>query len=193
MLKKIYAQLMISATILGVAAAGCAAPVTMSQDEKALLITMNDLRDFGILTRNPSPGEVYDATRYSDGIVEFEYEYDSENDPTNHEYVFVKSDAEISKTPEQAEVAFDDRLLGYELGLAIDGVDVSVVEDPNLIGFGDESYSAYMLSDDGVRRGNLIVVRQENVVLSLILAGYYFDNPEPLSKLLRPRLEQALK
>lgn len=178
--------------VLAFALAGCGRPASMDENDRALLITMDDLRAFGIPSRNPSLGEKYDATRYSDGVVVYEYEYDSENDPGNHEYVFVKSDVEIAETVEQAETTFEDVLLGFRIGLAIDGVDVSVVEDRNLIRFGDESYSAYMLSDDGVRRGNLIVVRQENVVLSLVLAGYYFDNPQSFSKLLRPRLELAL-
>ena len=60
---------------------GCM-PTGVGEDEKALLITIDDLAASGVAVGTASQGgENYFAPRYLNATTEVEYGYDSDNDP----------------------------------------------------------------------------------------------------------------
>ena len=125
-----------------------------------------------------------------DGSTEIEYEYDSEDDPGSTEYLWLISEAEINESAQLASTAFSDRVLAYKSGLLISMSGVEFVEDSRLFSLGEENYIAYM-EKDGIKLGNVLVTRKDNIVFSLLLGGLYFDERELLEELMAPKLEKA--
>ena len=178
-----------SVIVLGVSVVGCSSS-EVQDDEKKLLVTVRDLEAYGVVVADPTEGETFLSKRNLDGSTEIEYEYDSEKDPTNTDNLWVKSEAEIHKTAELANTAFDDRITAYKIGGFLGSSEVRISEDPDLFTWGDENYSAYF-EKNGIKLGNIIVVRKGNTVFSLLITGLYFDDPQLLYDLLGPKLNEV--
>ncbi|MBN1317369.1 MAG: hypothetical protein JXA42_17945 [Anaerolineales bacterium] len=162
----------------------------IKEEEKALLVTIRDLEGYGVIVKYPAKGESFQVKTNLGDSTEIEYEYDSEKDPESTENLWIKSEAEILDNDELASTEFDDRISAYKLGAFLGNSDVEIREDPELFSLGDENFSAYF-ELDGKKFGNVLVVRKGNVVLSLLIAGLYFDDPLLLHELMAPRLKQV--
>jgi len=177
----------VSLVVLCLAIVGCSSR-EIQDDEREFLVIVRDLEAFGVVLDDPNDGELFQVKTNFDGSVEIEYEYDSENDPSNTDILWLISEAEINKTDELASTAFGDRISAYKIGSSIAGAEFS--EDPKLFTLGDENYSAYMMKDD-TKIGNVLVIRKGNTIFSLLIGGVYFDDPQLLHELMSPKLEKV--
>ncbi len=155
--------------------------------EKEFLITVNELEEYGVVIDDPSEAESFQVKRNLDGSTEIEYEYDSENDSSNADILWLKSEAEVLGSVELASTAFEDRISAYKIGAFLGNSEVEIIENPELFTLGNENYSAYF-EKDGKKLGNLLVTRKGDTVFSLLMIGFYFDEPELLHELMSPKL-----
>ena len=77
---------------------------------------------------------------------------------------------------------------GMEIGLAIAGDGMELVDRNDLMTWGDESKSM-MLMDGADPGGNYFVARSGRRVFMLMLAGAYFDDAAEFEEFLTPVLE----
>jgi len=187
--KKTLSILLISLVGFCLVVLGCSSR-EIRDEEKTLLVTIRDLEEFGVVTNDQTNGETYLVKRNLDGSTEIEYEYDSERDSVNTNYLWLKSEAEVNETVELANSAFDDRISAYKLGASLGSGELEIIEDPKLFTLGDESFSAFF-EKDGIKLGNVLVIRKDNIVFSLLLTGIYFDDPQLLHNLMSPKLEKV--
>ena len=165
------------------------ATTPVKDEEKALLITIDDIAATGVDIGNTSEaGEKYTARRFINGTTEIEYEYDSENDPTNLEIVVFYSEADTYRNEDLAIKAFDDSINAYLLGAKAGDADIEVVEIPNHFTLGEQNYSAFM-EVDGIRFGNIVVTQTGKLVYSLLLAGPHIKYTKTLHLLIGPKLD----
>ena len=184
-----YLRIFVGVILSGFIFIGCTTR-NIREEEKDLLVTVEELENYGLNINHPAEGESYILKTNFDGSTEIEYEYDSKKDSNNDDNLWLKSEAEISNTPDEAIISFKDRINAYKLGLAIGSSDIEIVEDPELFDLGDESYGAYLAAGER-NLGNLLVIRKGNTVFSLLLTGKYIDNPQLLHELMIPKLEKT--
>lgn len=171
---------------------GCGT-TTVTEEEKAWLITIDDIADTGVeVGKTSEAGEKFSARRYINGLTEIDYEYDSENDPVNSKIVVFFSEADTFRDEDLAIEGFFDAIEAYKLGAKVGSNDIEVVEVPNHFVLGEQNYSAF-LEVDGVRFGNIVVTRKDKLVYSLLLAGPYIRNTRTLNYLIGPKLELFLE
>ena len=167
---------------------GCTS-TDVREDEKLLLITIEELADQGIAVGTPSQeGVNYVARRFINGTTEIEYEYDAEKDSANATILLFYSEADTLRNEELAIKAFDDAIEAYFFGASLNNGSIEIVETPNGFTLGEQNYSA-VLSNNGSNFGNLVVTRKGTLVYSFILVGPTIRYEQTLNKLLGPKLE----
>lgn len=162
----------------------------VDDSEKELLVTVQDLEVFGIVDPGHAKCESFMAKKNFDRSLEIEYEYDFEKDPACVPSLWIKSEAEIAPSEEQASTSFGDRINAYKLGASLTWQGVEIEEDPTLLSMGDESFGAFLVKDD-TKLGNVFIIRKGNTVLSLLLAGVYTGEPAAIEELLAPKLSKV--
>ena len=163
----------------------------LTDDEKNLLITLNDVEKFGISAGGSSEGESFLKNRNLDCSIELEYEYDSEKDPASTGNLWLKSVVEIYRTVPGAQTAYKDTLNAIKLGTFFGSKNVDMREDKNLFVWGNDNFGT-VLEKNSVKLGNIILTRKGNTIFILYLAGFYFDDPRLLHDLIVPKLEKAV-
>lgn len=167
---------------------GCTS-TDVTEDEKALLITIEDLAAQGVPVGSPTQAGVkYAARRFINGTTEIEYEYDSENDPSNPAIVIFFSEADTQRNEELAIKAFDDAIEAYLFGASLNSGDIEVIVTPNTFNLGQQNYTA-ILQSDGSNFGTLVVTRKGKLVYSFLLAGPYIQYKQTLVNLIGPKLD----
>lgn len=151
------------------------------EEEKHQLITVDKLAAYAEIPGNRSLCESYTAKRNIDGSLELEYAYDTDNDPNAEEFLFLKSEAEMSDTLRLAQESFAGRVSAYKMGTSL-VAGRNVQEKPGLFLLGEDNFAAIVAQDSKVI-GNIVVTRKGTTVHSLLLYGIYFDEREPLESL----------
>jgi hypothetical protein len=163
----------------------------VTEEEKALLITIDDIAETGVAVgRTSEAGEKYSARRYINDLTEIEYEYDSDNEPANTEIVIFFSEADTYRNEDLAIEGFYDSIEAYGLGAKMGSSEINVIEIPGHFSLGEQNYSAY-LEVEGIRIGNIVVTRKEKLVYSLLLAGPHIKTSQTLHYLIGPKLEMV--
>ena len=98
------------------------------------------------------------------------------------------SEADTHRDESLAIEAFNDAIEAYKLGASWGSSDVEIVGGYDHLTLGEQNYSAY-LELDGIRIGNLIVVRKGILVYSFILVGPYVKYAQTLYDLIGPKLD----
>lgn len=160
-----------------------------SADEKTMLVTVADLADFGYTNLPREVCETWWAQPTLSGITEVDYEYDSEKQGDEGQFIYMSSDATCEPSIEFAEQTFDIAVEAMQHSAKM-GAGAHAEEKADLFGLGDEAYSAQIILDDSVY-GNIVVVRKGRVVHSLIVTGLYFDQQEDLEDLFEQALEKS--
>lgn len=156
------------------------------EDERHMLVTINDLAPYATIPGDRSLCESYIAKRNVDGSLEVEYKYDTDEDPEAEEFLLLKSETETSGTVRLAKESFANRVAAYKMGASL----VSggrLQEDSSLFSLGEDNFAAISTLDGDVI-GNIVVTRKGNVVYSLLIYGLYLDEREQLESLLKPTM-----
>ncbi|MBN1552450.1 hypothetical protein JW979_13330 [bacterium] len=160
----------------------------ITDEEKAHLITVNDFDFLGINVACSDRYEQYNARQNLDGTLELEYEFQPEKPFSHQDIIWLKTEIEFCNTPTQAKISFHERISAYKLGMAISDRSLVLELSPQLVLWGNDNYSAF-LKRNGNILGNVIVVRLNDRIISMILLGVYFEDPELIYELFSQKLE----
>ena len=166
---------------------GCVS-TDVNPEEKAYLITIDDLAAQGVTVGTPSQAGVkYVARRFINGTTEVEYEYDAEKDSGNSAIILFYSEADTLRNETLAIKAFSDAIEAYNLGATLGNNDIAVVEIPGAFSLGEQNYTA-VLETKEIPFGNLVVTRKGALVYSFLLAGPHINSRQTLNNLIGPKL-----
>jgi hypothetical protein len=152
-------------------------------EEKKLVITSQRMSEYaeGV----DASCEKLTSKRGIDGTREIESDYFCEDSA-----LIYTSSAEISRNALEARQSFRLGVVAYAAGARIGGV--TVHHTASLLQAGDEHFAAELRQNDKPV-GNVFVVRQGRIVLSLFLVGVYFDDAEDAKALMDPLLQEAAR
>ncbi|MDY7228559.1 hypothetical protein [Hyalangium rubrum] len=162
-----------------------AKPMTVTEADRALLVTTDDLvpRLEGF---SPQPSiEKLTKKKGLDGTIELEYLYDLSN-----RGLYLASMVTTDTTASSAKATYTSLRVGQGLGLSIAGDSGTKMEErDDLFTWGDESRTA-LITNKGKPVGNVFTARKGRHSYTFVLVGVYFDSNETLSDLLLPKLER---
>jgi hypothetical protein len=161
---------------------GCI-PLSISEEEKGLLISVEDFQDYDF-SYLAEIGE-YDKVAYTDGSIELEYEYDS-FEVKKIDQLMIISSVNFERNIAEAKQSFRSFILAYKSGAYFG--DSKVEEQENFIDLGDETFFSFLVNDEGEIFGNIIQVRRGDKIYVFMIAGPYFDDPDLVEELLEPKL-----
>ena len=164
---------------------GCERKLPFQEADKALLLRAQELRDYGYEFNSTEKFESFTRTKAIDGSYEIEYEFQTpEGERENPLFLYVlvvvgkqKVDAQISQGAEKLVLLY---------GLKAEGI--TEEEIPNFYRYGDSS-SFYLLKKEGNPVGNYFTVREGAKTYSIIISGFYFDDPEVWKEIMEPKLK----
>ena len=163
-------------------------PVTMTADERKLLVTTESLEPFGVQSTGRR-GETLNAIHQLDGTQDIEYTYSSKNDSHAKNSLFVLSKVQVLPIRLTAMQVFKMEQLAIRAGVGFSGK-VQLVPRPELLTFGDQRYAA-VIEHEGKPAGNLFIIRQGRIVHTLTLSGFYFEKPESVAQVFEKPLAEA--
>lgn len=162
----------------------------ITENEKQLLLNLDSLHKYTNKELYPESCEEYLAKLNLDGSLELEYKYDSDKDSLS-DFLFMSSNAEINRTVKDARESFMMTIGAYQLGTKF-VKERNIQEIPNFIELGDQCYFG-MVMQDSLELGNVIVIRQNKTIHSLIILGLYFKDINILEHIFTPILNTSKK
>jgi len=163
-------------------AAGC---TKQSIDEKdlPLLLTAGELVEYGIPVDSTEQFESFGRTRYFDGSVDVDYEFETPGDAADPLYMAVT--VTFERTVRDAKASYlAERGASLVVG-RIGGMETEAL--PGFFDYGDDSYFVLLKGEQGPV-GNVFGTRVGKKVYFVLLAGAYFDDPEQWSDWVMPKL-----
>jgi len=161
-------------------------PVTAA--DRAVVVTIQDLARHMHDFEPVASGETFKKTRYLDGSHQLEYEYKSPREPP----LYLRSSLSVEHSANDAVTNYGGMRIGAKVGFALSGKDkITQVDRDDLLRWGDDSHCT-LLQSGGKPVGNLFVARKGERVVSVILAGVYFEKPAAFQELMLPILGRAL-
>jgi hypothetical protein len=134
----------------------------------------------------PDPDrEVLLRTRYLDGTVAIDYEYD-----LSDEGIYVSSVVDREHTTRGAREVYVGQVAAGALLIEAFSDDVEVVDSPHALGWGDQSESDLLLFD-GEELGYKIDARKGKYVFNVIIMGAEYE-PEELRQILHAAFERSI-
>lgn len=136
--------------------------------------------------------EKMSRTKYIDGVIDIEYEYDNEASGSSN-IVYYSVTVEKSQSTRDAQMSFGQNktiFSGY-MKFFGDGTKLEEVEKSrfDLNGI-TNAYIAY-ITNQGFRNGMIISLRKDKINYYIIFAGAIIDDITPTVNLIKAKLEQA--
>lgn len=169
--------------IIGILGLGACRPAEVLPGDRDLFVRADDLSEYGIEVRNTERHENFEKTRYFDGSVEIDYEFEP---PESTDTIYMSETIRFEPKQADARIGRAAEDTGISLGLKIYGVEKE--EIPNFYNYGDSS-RFYALKKDGRNVGNYFTVIDGKKVFSLFVVGVYFDDPATWKGLVEPKLK----
>lgn len=149
----------------------------LKPEERAMLVTVDDLAVFGFTNLNTALCEKSCFKRNIEGGRDLEYEYDSDLDPARQEdgTVYISSNTEFAPTTKSARESFGVLMLAYKAGTRL----VSgrrVADDKYLSGIGDQVFSGSVVDGTNVV-GHVAIVRRGRMVHNTMIIGLHIAEP----------------
>lgn len=167
-------------------ALACTRTLPVEEQEKAMLLRAGDLVRYGYGLAATEKYESFTKTRLFDGSYEIEYEFETpESETENALYLYVQ--VTVERQASNTLLTQGAERLGVRYGLRKGGVKEREIKD--FYRYGDAS-AFYILEKDGEPIGNLFTVREGGKLYTLLLSGFYFDDPQVWGKVLGPKLSQ---
>jgi hypothetical protein len=162
---------------------GCAKQ-SIREEDKPLLLTVEELAPYGLRLDNYRQYEVFRRTIYADGTIGVEYEFDPPEASGINLYISVG--ASFERTEGDAKLAYLTERKGTTLGVKLGGVTVS--ESKEFFAYGDESFFGFLMGAKGPG-GNLFITRVGTKVYVVLMGGVCFDNQDDWTELITPKLQ----
>jgi len=176
------AALLVVGLVVGLAGAGCF-ELPLEEADRGLLVTAEDLGAWGVPIDRGAASVVERRTRYFDGSLAVEYEFDASE--SSESPLFVTSSVDFEMTEGDARTYFAVLRKSFELTAGWEGMGVNPAPSPYAAG--DDSYYA-MLDYDGAAVGNLFLARHGKKTFFFVVSGYHIEDPGQFAALVEPRL-----
>jgi len=174
--------LMIILVMLVALSCGCARQ-SIREEDKPLLITVEDLAPYGVSPDDYQQYETFQRNVFVDGSADIEYEFDPPEDSEIN--LYISATASFERTTKDAQLAYQMELKGTTFGAKLGGA--AATESQGFFTYGDESFFAFLMGKKGPG-GNLFITRTGAKVYVVIIGGVYFDNPDDWAELIMPKL-----
>lgn len=162
---------------------GCA-PTTVSDQERGIVLTAEELLAFGFEPPTGAINETWDGWRWFDGSKEIEYTYETLSE-SEQVPLYLSVTLGWEATQSDAVASYGATLLGFKLGSASESLERRELADS--CEYGDKC-SLFLLSHDERPLGNQFVARIGRVVYSVQVFGLYFDEPELWQEVIVPKM-----
>ena len=153
--------------------------------DKPLLITVEDIAQYGITYAEGDAFTVVNRVYYVDFTKEIEYEYDSPEGREDVDPLYITVTAGFEHTSNEARKSYKIGLGAFTLGTKLGGLKVE--EEKDFFSWGDESYFAVLKNEENIV-GNLFTARKGKKIYSFVIVGLYFSDPQMFSELVMPKL-----
>lgn len=170
-------------TVLLIFSFSCAKQ-SIHEEDKPLLLTVEELVPYGLNVENYQQYEVFRRTIYVDGAIEVEYEFNPPEDSGINLYLSVT--ASFEPTEGDAKLAYLTEQKGTAIGAKLGGV--TVTESEEFFAYGDESFFGFLMGEKGPG-GNLFITRIGTKVYVVLIGGVYFDQKDDWAELIIPKLQ----
>jgi hypothetical protein len=171
--------------LCAVLAAGCTTEKALESD-KPLVVTIDDLGEFGFERSELTGEETFNRVKYVDGSLQVEYGFETPD--SSAEALSINVTAGFHKTPKDAVDSYRMEKGGAAIGIgAVSGV--SLKEMPGFYTWGDESYFAQLIGPTGQPGGMVFATRRGTRTYLFMAGGMYFDDPREWAALIEPRLK----
>jgi len=177
-------KLLIIILVMLVALSCSCARQSIREEDKPLLLTVEDLAPYGVSLDDYQRYETFKRDVYIDGSVDIEYEFDPPEESEINLYLSVT--ASFERTIKDAKLAYQMELKGTTVGAKLGGA--AATESKEFFAYGDESFFAFLMGEQGPG-GNLFITRSGTKVYIVIIGGVYFDNPDDWVEVIIPKLQ----
>ncbi|HEV3469775.1 MAG TPA: hypothetical protein VG148_10675 [Pyrinomonadaceae bacterium] len=176
---------------LALCAAACMR-AAVSDGEREVLLRARDLAAYGFEFPEASRYESFNKTVYFDGSYDLIYEFEPPDDAAADSALYMNVTVTFEKSAQEARLVQGIEKFSLNAGMGLEGLKVE--ERKDFFRYGDAS-SFHVLTREGAPVGNYFVTREGAKVYSVLIAGFYFDDPEQWAELVTPRLQKfsALK
>lgn len=157
--------------------------VEVQQSDKQLFVRAQDLSEYGIDLQNPEKYEKFTKTRYFDGSIEIEYEFEP---PESEETIYIAET--VTFEPKESDAKFDRAAEDKVVGITLKAYGLQKEEVADFYKYGDSS-TFYALKKDGKSVGNYFTVLEGKKVFSFMVAGVYFDDADIWREIVEPKLK----
>lgn len=160
--------------------------VALSPEEKRLILDIEALSQWMEYSPNSSAATIT-KTRYLDGSVGIDYEYQDSEDTSTP---YLSYSLNLERTAADATLVYMPMWAATKVGLGFsESANVSIQERNDLFRWGDASRFG-LLKSNGSAFGNLFVARKGKTVVFCAFSGVYFDDTESIRQLLSPVLSR---
>jgi hypothetical protein len=156
----------------------------IEEADRPLLVTLADVKDYGFELDHLAALEVFRRSRYLDGSLEVEYEFETPEGAS--EVLFISTTAGFEKSVTDAIQSFRLERGGIGIGAKVGGG--SIQEKKGFYSWGDESVFGDILGDHGPG-GNIFGARLGKKTYWLMIAGLHFDDRAEWEQFIKPKLE----
>lgn len=163
---------------------GCA-PATVSDREREIVLTADELLAFGFEPPTGAINETWDGWRWFDGSKEIEYTYETQSE-SERMPLYLSVTLGWEATQSDAVASYGATLLGFKIGSVSESIERRQLADS--CNYGDKC-ELYLLSHDEQPLGNQFVARVGRVVYTVQLFGLYFDEPELWHEVIFPKMD----
>jgi hypothetical protein len=179
MLRILRASLFVSVFLFALACQS----VEVLPEDKNMFVRGQDLSDYGVNVQSPEKYEKFSKTKYFDGSLEIEYEFEP---PDSEEVMYMAQT--ITYEPKPSDAKWGRSAEDSLVGIALKAYGLETVEMPDFYRYGDSS-KFYALRKDGRNVGNYFTVLEGGKVFSFLMAGVYFDDAETWRAVVEPKLQ----
>ena len=163
------------------ALAGCQRqPPVVTEADKAMIVRAGDLKEHGWEFGDPAPLEKFTKTRWWDGTYDVVYEFETPDSEVEYP-LYLNVTVTVEHMASDALLTQGAERVGLNIGLQ---GDMTIRE---IDGFHPGATFA-VLEADGDPVGNYFSMRKGNKVYTLLMSGFYFDDPEAWRELVDAKL-----
>lgn len=162
---------------------GACAEGEIRQSDRPLLVTLDELEDYGFELSHLADRQVFRRNRYVDGSTDIEYEFETPDGAS--EVLYVSATAGFERTVLDAIQTYRLEKGGIGLGTKLGGG--RIVEKKGFYKWGDESYFADILGEKGPA-GNIFGARLGKKTYWFMIAGLYFEERSDWEEFIGPKL-----
>ena len=168
---------------------GACAKGEIRESDRPLLVTLDEMEDYGFKLKHLADRQVFRRSRYLDGSLEIEYEFETPENAA--EVLYVSATAGFERTVSDAVQSY--RLSKGGIGIGAQLGDATIKEREGFYKWGDESFFANILGKNGRPAGHIFTTRLGKKTYLFMIAGLYFEERSDWEEFIAPKLQYLEK